>query len=196
MEPITKEIQFRRQLAEALSQPPYNHKVFFHENPNEFSVHGARGWVDLYIQTNPKWRYHHLFPAIGIETKVAKGLGWLIDAIEQVGKYDTDLKQAIYTINGKRVPTPSLFMVATPESWAEGHLYRWMPPEFQSTSPTLETPEVEAMRYGSWFTLTFVFERLLMRHGATVLRREGVFYTNRNGNHGAVTKYSLTMEYG
>jgi len=180
------EVSFRQQLAKELSKPPFNHKVYFHEAPNEFSIHGARGWVDLYVETNQEWEHHDKFPVIGIETKIAKSMGWLIDAIEQVDKYNGDLKTAKYTIQGKEIRVPELFLVVTPDSWQDGFIYEWTPAELQG-----QGEKAEAMRWGSWFSLTILYERLLMKHGATVLRKEGVFYTNLHGNHGAVTRYRL-----
>jgi hypothetical protein len=175
-----------------LSQPPYNHIVYQHENPCEFSIHNAKGWVDLYVQTNPEWEHHKKFPILGIETKIARNMGWLIDAIEQVDKYSTDLKNARYEIEGKQVPAPTIFLVVTPESWEEGFIYKWYPPEFQNTfslDPLLKKYQ-EGQYFGSWFTMTFFYERLLMKHGASIIRR-GSFFTNMFGNHGAVTRYGL-----
>lgn len=184
-----KEIEFRKKIASILSNPPYSHKVYFHEAPNEFSIHGAKGWVDLYCETNPNWLYHNKFPVIGIETKIAVSMGWLIDAISQVGKYSNDLANAIYTVQGKKAPPPKLFLVVTPESWEEGFLYKWIPPELRPYDPGQEETAA-AMQWGCWFGLTALYERLLMKNGATLLRR-GSFFTNMQGNSGAVTRYDL-----
>lgn len=185
----TRELEFQRNVAEVLSNPPYCHKVYFHESPNQFSIHGAKGYIDLYVETNPAWPYHDKFPVLGIETKVATSLGWLVDAISQVGKYKDDLARATYTIRGKKVPPPTIFLVVTPESWEEGFLYKWMPPELQPLRGSSEET-VKSAQWGCWFGLTFLYERLLMKNGAALIRR-GCFYTNMKGNHGAVTKYSL-----
>lgn len=184
------EVQFRKNLATCLSEPPYNHKVYFHENPNEFSIHGAKGYVDLYVETNPTWPHHDKFPVLGIETKICTSMGWLIEAIEQVNKYTDDLSKAIYTIKGKRVTPPYIFLVVTPESWEEGFLYKWMPPELQ---PLSSKQDVVGMQWGCWFGLTSLYERLLLKHGAALIRR-GNFYTNMHGANGAITKYSLATE--
>lgn len=189
---MKQEFEFKRKLAEQLAKPPYSHRVYSHENPNEFSIHGAKGYVDLYVETNPDWPHHDDFPVLGIETKVARSMGWLIEAIEQVHKYNTDLRNAIYTIKGKRVPAPNIFLVATPESWGEGYLYKWMPPELQAFSSDMEDKVTKAARWGAWHSLTFLYERLLMKHGASILR-PGMFFTNMHGNNGAITGYRLEV---
>lgn len=181
------EIQFRHDVAETIKT--WGHRVFFHESPNEFSVHGGKGWVDLYVQTNPDWEHHDKFPVLGVETKLAKSIGWLVEAIGQVGKYNSDLKTATYTIQGKVVSTPTLFLVVTPDSWEDGWLYKWLPPELQPFKPEMKK-QAEDMQWGCWFGLTTLYERLLMKNGATLLRRSG-FFTNMHGNHGAVTRYDL-----
>jgi hypothetical protein len=128
---------------------------------------------------------------VTLKGKVARSMGWLIDAIEQVNKYTIDLKNAKYEIQGKEVPAPTIFLVVTPESWSNGHLYEWTPPEFQYTgNDSLLTKYQEGEYFGSWFTMTFLYERLLMKHGATLIRKQS-FFTNMLGNHGAVTRYGL-----
>jgi len=185
------EIIFRRKIAKTLSEPPYSHKVYFHENPNEFNIRGAKGWVDLYVQTNPGWLHHNLFPVLGIETKIAKKMNWLVEAVEQVGRYSSNLANAKYEIAGKQVPPPTIFLVVTPESWSEGFLYKWTPPELACYSDDkLHKMWSDAAHYGCWFALTTLYERLLMKNGATLIRM-GSFFTNMFGRNGAVTRYDL-----
>lgn len=82
-----------------------------------------------------------------------------------------------------------LHLVVTPESWEEGFLYKWLPPELRPYRPGQEQT-ASAMQWGCWFGLTMLYERLLMKHGAALIRR-GSFFTNMKGNHGAVTRYDL-----
>ncbi len=177
-----KEAVFRERLAKILSRMPYGHEVYFHEGSysKKFNMKNSNGYVDLYVKTNPLWEYHCKFPAIAIETKIAKRTGWLIDAMYQVERYDEDLRDAEYYIAGKRVIPPELFLVCTNDSFESGYLYCW-------NLPTLQNGE---QREGGWICVTELFDRLLYRVGAAVLRK-GIFYTNYKSKSGAVQRYSL-----
>ncbi|HHV62351.1 MAG TPA: hypothetical protein GXX51_06905 [Firmicutes bacterium] len=173
------EAEFRFRVANVLRS--YDHEVYFHDpgfGP-QFHMHKAKGYVDLYIKTSPEWVHHDKFPVIGVETKLSKSLGWLIDAFYQVDKYRKDLRNALYEIDGELVPVPTIFLVCTSDSFYEGQVYRWPHPKF--------TPEQLGP---AWEVITDMYDRFLYKSGAALMRRN-VFYTNMFGNHGAVTRYEL-----
>ncbi len=180
---VGTEAQFREKLVRALEATSYRHRVYYHEGDyaRKFSVHRTRAFVDLYVQTGPDWPHHDKFPVIGIETKLPTRMGWLVEAINQVGKYSRLREEAVYSIDGKEVRAPELFLVATVDSVYHGYVYRWEMPEARGD---------ETMLKGAWAAMTVLYERLLLKNGAALLRRDS-FYTNMHGNSGAVTHYRL-----
>lgn len=176
------EIQFRERLAIILSREPYNHDVYFHEGKydKKFSMKNSKGYVDLYMITNKEWPHHGKFPVIGVETKLAKGMGWLIDAVYQVERYKDDLKTAEYYIGGKQVGIPEIFLIATDDSVYTGNVYCWVYPKLRN----------EDQKEGCWVGITDIFDRVLYRVGAAVLRKN-MFQTNYKSESGAVMNYEL-----
>jgi len=177
--PIEDELTFRIRLASILEREPYGHEVYFHEGEHDrkFSVSREAGFVDLYVRTNPSWPFHQQWPTLGIETKIPHRLGWMIDAIGQVRRY-SQAQSARYRIDGEDVAPPSLFLVATPESWESGDVYVWQ-------HPRLVTPEHVA---GGAIAVTELYDRLLWRAGAAVLRNK-YFLSNAEG--GPARMYEL-----
>jgi len=176
------EVSFRERLALVLSREPYNHDVFFHEGDydKKFNMKNSKGYVDLYVATNTQWPHHNKFQVIGVETKLAKNTGWLIDAMYQVKRYKRDLKNAEYLIDGKKVPSPDLFLIATDDSFSTGNVYCWKNPRLRN----------EDQKYGGWVCVTELFDRMLYRVGAAVLRKK-MFKTNYKSESGAVMNYNL-----
>lgn len=176
------EAEFRYRVANVLSHEPYCHRVYFHEGDyeNKFSVHKVRGYVDLYVVTNEAWEHHSKFPVIGIETKLAVDLGWVRSTIRQIDKYVRARNEAEYRINGEKVPPPTIFLICTDDSFYEGQVFLWKPPDL--------TDEHE--RRGAWKAITEFLDRELWEVGAAILRRN-YFMTNMFGNHGGPTRYDL-----
>lgn len=169
------EVAFRARLASLIES--WGHYVAFHEgdHPRKFSVrypsgHTApRGFVDLYVRTTPAWPHAKSFPVIGIETKIPD-LGSLIRGMSQVSRYGED-RAARYEIGGRAVPSPTIYLVATPESVEEGEIYCWHAPAEVIPLAVHDTPEIyRAANRASRTTITFIYNRLLWRHGAAILQ--------------------------
>lgn len=159
---------FRDCLARSLEA--FGHSVYWHEGDHQakFTVRTGDGYPDLYMQTASTWRDHESFPVIGIETKIPRSLGWLIDAVGQIGRY-THMSQAEYYIAGVQVEAPALFLLATSDSWDTGDIYHWEPPQVANN------PE---RAIGAWFGLTYTFCRFLWQQNAALLQKGGRFQTN------------------
>jgi hypothetical protein len=172
--PQTEE-EFRIRLASLVES--WGHYVAFHEGEHrhKFSVHyppnhgGTKGFVDLYVRTTPAWRHARDFPVIGVETKIPD-IGVLIRGMSQVSRYRAD-QAARYEINGRTVPAPTIYLVATPESVEEGEVYAWQAPAEVIPLAVHQAPLVhEAANRASRSTITFLYNRLLWRHGAAILQ--------------------------
>lgn len=175
------ELTWRARIASILEAEPYNHEVYFHEGAHDrkFSVSKSAGFVDLYVRTSPDWPFHDKWPVLGVETKMPRRLGWMLDAIAQVQRY-SQAREAIYRIDGRQVPVPSIFLISTPDGWSTGDVYVW-------NHPRLLTPEHVA---GGAIAVTELYDRLLWRAGAAVLR-DRHFLTNIGGDHGGNQRYDL-----
>ena len=113
---------------------------------------------------------------LGVEIKLPQSIGYTItDLYDQVKKYSTDLNEATYLINGEVAPHPSLYLVVTPESFYEGHLYKWSPPN--------NLPKPIDHKQSGWVAITEVYDRLLQKHNAAILR-EKYFISNKWGPSG------------
>jgi hypothetical protein len=184
------EYDFQMKLCSIFENEPYNHTVYvdrikqgygdYGYELKQFGMRGTRCRIDVYMRTSPEWEHHELFPVIGIELKASRSLGKsVVEAFGQVKKYSEELPHATYTINGQTVPTPNIYLLATPESFYEGHIYKW---PFPSAIPYTEAKRVENPESG-WIGITEFCNKLLMKHGAAVLR-EKYFITNKIGKNG------------
>ena len=188
LDAVTSERDFRDRLCLVLASEPYRHKC----TPEVSYVTGVgeRGRLDILVETNPLWQHRDKFPVVGLELKVPRHLGDLVDAIEQVGRYDTAIKNATYRKNGEPYPAPSIILVATPDSWNLGHVYPWRHPSFEHQG----IEQLQAL----WVGVTDLYERVLMKHGASILRRgtAGVpgFFSNIGGAHGAIHWHDFDSE--
>ena len=154
----------------------YGHVVY--EEMNFINAeHKDRGRLDLYVQTNPEWEHHNIVPIVGIECKILEkqGLGWLIDSRIQIKRYVN--KHSVYSRDGKRYPPLSICLVATPESFHEGVVYKW-------------NGIVDNKKAGRccWETMTFIFQRILLKINCSILLRKR-FQSNIEG--GAIKNYYL-----
>lgn len=179
------EAEFRVRLASILRG--YGYGVYHHDpDPGVtqmFSAKGARGYVDLYLRTPGSLSWWREIPALGIECKLAKNLGWVREAGDQVRRYAEEATTATYVIDGRVAPSPKLFLVCTQHSWYEGHLYLWMPERFQRASP-------EA-RDLAWWAMTEEFDRSIMPFGAVLRGTPGLphFFSNVEG--GPIRRYEV-----
>jgi len=186
---LDDEHSFQLKLCSILENEPFNHTAYIDRiktgyyntgyDPKRFSMKGTRSRIDIYLQTNSQWPHHQTFPNIGIEVKLAKNMGQaVVDAFDQVKKYSEELPCASYFIDGQEVPAPVIYLIVTPDSFYEGYLYKWCPPV---TIP-YTNKQVKDLESG-WIFLTEVYNRLLMKHGAAILR-EKYFITNNWGLDG------------
>ncbi len=183
------EYSFQLKICSILENEPFNHTAYidrikkgFHDSgyvPKRFNMEGTLSRIDIYLKTNPDWPHHNIFPSIGIEVKMAKKMGQaVVDAFDQVKKYSGELSHAIYLIDGEVVASPSIYLITTSDSFYDGYLYRWRPPaKIPYTDKRISDLE------SGWIFLTELYNRLLMKHGAAVLR-EKYFITNQWGAEG------------
>jgi len=138
-----------------------------------------RGRLDLYVMTNPEWEHHEVFPVIGIECKLLEkqGMGWLIDSQKQMSRYVNP--DSIYSRDGQRYPNLEICLIATPESFYDGVVYKW-------------NGTVNNSRAGRccWETMTYIFQRMLLKSKCSILL-EKRFQSNVEG--GAIKNYYLGM---
>lgn len=182
--PIYKnEYEFQYRLYTIFENAPYKHTCYLDKkregfDVKTFSMEGTRKRIDIYMMTNRKWPYHEIFPVIGIEVKLAKKLGQMIDAFDQVKMYSEELPKATYLIDYKPVQKPKIYLIVTPDSFYYGDIYQWKPPK------NLPYRGKEIKNYESgWIVGTEWYERFLWGHGATILR-QGFFITNDWGENG------------
>ena len=167
-----------RERLKAILELDYGHTVY-----EEVSWRNSddKGRLDLYVITRDGWPDHRTFPVIGIECKnlAQQGMGWLISARDQMRRYINP--RNVYMRHGERLDPPSICLVATPESWHDGVVYRWngfLPLSKQHA----DLP--------CWETMTFIFNRLLMKDGCAILLDKR-FQSNAEG--GAVKNYYLGL---
>jgi len=174
------EEKFKEYLARILSNPPFNHDIYFHEGKhrNKFTISNSSGYIDLLMRTNPIWRYHSKFPIVGIEIKIAQKLGRLIENIGQIDKYYGDLSKAKYYINKQRIDAPKLFLVATDDLFYDGYFYCWNEPRVRNKS--------EDFKIGWWAGLTEFYDRVLWKRGAALLRKDYFLFHQK--------RYSLQVD--
>ncbi len=136
-----------------------------------------RGRIDLYVRTSTRWAAHAIFPVIGIECKLlaGQGMGWLIDSAEQMRRYMRP--DNLFKKDGHLLDPPSICLVATPESWHEGVIYKW----------NGSFPDGRAYPC-CWKTMTFIFERFLLKEGFSILLDKR-FQSNKGG--GPIRNYYL-----
>ena len=183
------EYSFQLRLCSILENEPFNHTAYVDRirtgiqesgyAPKRFNMQGTRKRMDIYLQTSAAWPHHDVFPAIGIEVKMARKMGQaVIEAFDQVKIYSEELPHATYFIDNKQVLTPSIYLVVTTDSFFDGYLYRWRPPaKIPYTDKHISDLE------SGWIFLTELYNRLLMKHGAAILR-EKYFITNQWGENG------------
>ncbi len=183
------EYSFQLRLCSILENEPFNHTAYVDRirtgiresgyAPKRFNMQGTRKRIDIYLQTIAAWPHHDIFPAIGIEVKMARKMGQaVIEAFDQVKIYSEELPHATYFIDNKQVLTPSIYLVVTTDSFFDGYLYRWRPPaKIPYTDKHISDLE------SGWIFLTELYNRLLMKHGAAILR-EKYFITNQWGENG------------
>lgn len=187
------EASFKLRLYNILSREPYRHNLFAHDrldgSVRQFNISGSRGYVDLYMLTNPRWQWHDLFKAIGIEVKLGRDMGWLVDAIYQVKGYWDERRKATYKRNGRPLPAPDLFLLCTNTSFHEGELYHWHAGTDFSTGGRFRNADE---RLGGWKAITDFCDRILMKEGAAILR-QGFFYSNLWHGHakGPIRRFEL-----
>jgi len=130
-----------------------------------------KGYIDLYVVTCKNWEYQGLFPILGIECKVLDdaGMGWLIDSRSQMRKYMK--KDNIFKREGQEFPPLSICLVATPESWQEGVVYKW--------NGTLSATKRRAQQC-CWETMSFIFQRILLKEKCSILLNKK-FQSNKEG---------------
>lgn len=183
------EYSFQLRLCSILENEPFNHTAYVDRirtgiqesgyAPKRFNMQGTRKRIDIYLQTSAAWPHHDIFPAIGIEVKMARKMGQaVIEAFDQVKIYSEELPHAIYFIDNKQVLTPSIYLVVTTDSFFDGYLYRWRPP----TKIPYTDKHISDLESG-WIFLTELYNKLLMKHGAAILR-EKYFITNQWGENG------------
>jgi hypothetical protein len=155
-------------------QSDYGHTVF-----TEVSYRNGtdKGRIDLYVITNKSWRNNELMPIVGIECKILskQGMGWLINSAHQMQRYMQP--GCIYYRDGKVIASPSICLVATPESWHEGYVYKW------PGAHNIDTKEC------CWKSMNFIFEHMLMKHKCSVLLKKH-FHSNIRG--GAIETFYLS----
>jgi len=149
----------------------YEHRVF---EEVSFKNEEEKGRLDLYLVTSETWEFQRLFPYIGIECKVfySQGMGWLINSASQMRKYCNP--KNIFKKDGIELPPLSICLVATPESWHEGYVYKWNGPEASGHDCC-------------WKTMTFIFERMLLKESCSILLNKK-FQSNKEGS---IRNYSL-----
>lgn len=154
----------------------YGHTVY-EEMTFINSTDKDRGRLDLYVQTNPEWEHHIVFPVIGIECKLMekRGMGWLIDSRVQMKRYVNE--NSVYSRDGQRYPTISICLLATPESFYEGYVYEW---------GGMVNNQKAAIC--CWHTMTFIFQRILLKEKCSILLNKR-FQSNLEG--GAIKNYYL-----
>ena len=154
----------------------YGHTVYDEMNFIN-SVDKDRGRLDLYVQTNEEWEHHGLFPVVGIECKLLdrQGMGWLISSRDQMKRYMNT--NNIYSRDGKRHPLLNICLVATPESFHEGVVYKW--------GGLVNNKKAAPC---CWHTMTYIFQRILLREKCSILL-EKRFQSNIEG--GAIKNYYL-----
>ncbi len=157
------EATFRARLAAILRS--YGFEVYAHDpgiGCPQFSVRGARGYVDLYCITPADYDWQRQLPVIAIETKLSKNLKWLRQAADQVKRYIDQVLSARYWVDGEEVQSPSVFLVCTQDSWNSGHIYEWRRPDIDSRS--------QDFREGYLQAVTDMYDRLLLWPKAAILR--------------------------
>lgn len=178
------EAEFHLHLARLLESKFPFCRVWLHEGrwPRKFHVRGVRSYPDLYVMTDRSWKYHLDYPSFAVEAKLPQ-LGWLIESLEQVQRYDDLRTVARYDAGPKPLPAPRMVLLATPESIGEGILYDWeAPPEV--VDMTYDEFSRAAARDGAVRGLTYTFERLLWRHGGALLKGPELrFQPNGNSSY-------------
>ncbi len=138
----------------------------------------GKGYLDLYVSTRSDWPHHALFPVVGLECKVPDlaGMGWVISSRDQMRRYINPGNRFIR--NGEIYPPLSICLVATPESWHEGFLYKWCSVlhKNRKTGPCC------------WETMTFIFQRILLKENCSILLNKR-FQSNKQG--GPIRNYYL-----
>jgi hypothetical protein len=152
----------------------YGHSVLTevsYRNPED------RGRIDLYVRTSSRWAAHPLFPVIGIECKLlaGQGMGWLIDSADQMRRYMR--QDNLFKKDGRLLDPPSICLVATPESWHEGIVYRWN-----------GSVSNGGAKICCWETMTHIFQRILLKSGCSILLNKR-FQSNKGG--GPIRNYYL-----
>ncbi len=185
VEPVEfeSEAEFRVRLGSILRG--YGYGVYHHDPDADqrFSVKGARGYVDLYALVPGAVPWRKEIPVLGIECKLAKNLGWLRSADPQIRKYAEDVTTAEYRIGARVVPSPTLFLVCTQDSWYQGELYLWRPDWIRRVGP-------EAQATG-WHMLTELYDRMIHPHGSILLggSEPPRFFSNVSG--GPIRRYEV-----
>ena len=171
-----EEKYFKKELAQQLKDLPYQHDVYFAETEDgyeNFKIKGTRKRVDLLIRTNPTWEHHAQYPYLGVETKVARKAGWIIEAIQQCKSY-AELSKVHYYLGDQEIKPPKLILLCTDDSWKYGQLYKWREPRLDFKSPEY--------REGFWDGITEIFERVLWKVGVAILRDGWFLYRQKRYN--------------
>jgi len=176
------EYEFQFRLCSSFENPPFKHTCYLDKKREgyevkTFSMEGTKRRIDIYMITNKKWQYHDFFPVIGIEVKLSKDMSHaVVNAFDQVKIYSEELPNANYFINYKQVPSPNIYLIVTPDSYYNGFIYQWnLPKTIPYTDKKIKDIE------SAWIGITETYQRLLMKHGAAVLR-QNFFITNKWGN--------------
>jgi len=168
---LEAESTFRLRLASIL-KGGYKYRVW-HSHPEDgaplFQVEIKLGRPDLYAVPPPYSRVRERFGPIAIETKSELDMNKLMGGWMQAIRYVEELSTARYVINGDKVPTPRLILLATPDSIDRGEVYRWR------GWGGSELPTDPQGRQAFWRGMTHMIERFLIGKGASLLRR------HRNG---------------
>lgn len=151
----------------------YGHEVY---NQIHYRNGKDRGILDIYVITSPEWEHQKTFPVIGIECKLPKkqGMGGIIDSVLQMKRYMSP--DCMYYQNGRRIESPSICLIATPESWHESEVYIWTGDGTFRTDPCC------------LYTMTYLFERILMKNRCSILLNKR-FHSNIEG--GAIRSYYM-----
>lgn len=197
------EMELQARMAVSLAREG-GHRVYLHHaaaariaRMPQFSVHGASCRVDLLVVTRKGWsKYrpenHEEMPCVGIEVKLAKNLKWLRDGFNQLHGYIDASLSATYKAEGRQLPSPTHFLIATDHSWEAGHLYRWWdevrlaPPRWvKACAEAWHCPEDQAtaiLMEHAWDAQQLVWDSVLLEMGTSVLKgTDATFETNRFG---------------
>lgn len=163
-----------RERLKSILELDYGHQVFeevYFKNDHD------KGYVDLYVLTHPDWEHHDTFQRIGIECKLLEraGMNWLISSGEQMRRYMDSSN--VFHYNGQRFEPLDICLVATPESWHEGFVYKW--------NGQLSSGPAKPC---CWESITFIFQRILLKNGCSILLNKR-FQSNKEG--GPIRSYYL-----